>query len=311
VLDDLLREFKKLSFLVSLPQVRVKEWLSHGDGAFLQLRPTFSAFRVDAAQLADLDTDTAKLYVEARAPGGGPARAEKLTESSYEAFVARCVNGDRPAVFVYEPVAAANLPPQDGGGRPAGARLLRGAKAGGLPPQSVGGRSSQQQDEFRASLLRRDGTMCVLCGPGRAFELRNVEAAHIVPQGSPSDVLDRYGLTSLWDTCNGVMLCGLCHEVFDQHLWYVDGDGKAVVSGVLLENDDGGVRKYWGERAGKALTAAPAHWPAAATWAYRRDKYLGAAAAVAKSVPAPVPAAAGASKAIAPLVPPLSAAAQA
>ena len=118
-----------------------------------------------------------------------------------------------------------------------------GGGAGGGAASS--GRSSAQQSAFRHALLLRDAggskdACCALCG-----SVSDVQAAHILPQGR-SDQFSREesletamvaaGLASVYDTCNGFLLCDQCHDFFDAFLWSVDKDRKVVVSGALAAN---------------------------------------------------------------------------
>jgi hypothetical protein len=82
-------------------------------------------------------------------------------------------------------------------------------------------RNSSVQGNFRERLLVRD-TCCVFCGNTQIAEL---QAAHIfdvfrgddnlADAGYHSNFLFQYGITNLYDTGNGMILCSECHDVFD------------------------------------------------------------------------------------------------
>ena len=84
--------------------------------------------------------------------------------------------------------------------------------------------NSSVQGNFRERLLVRD-TCCVFCGNTQIAEL---QAAHIfdvfrgddnlADAGYHSNFLFQYGITNLYDTGNGMILCSECHDVFDAML---------------------------------------------------------------------------------------------
>jgi len=102
------------------------------------------------------------------------------------------------------------------------------------PPTHSSKRSSAQQRSFRDAVLRRDGNACVLCGLADAKGSMSVlEAAHVIAARSPQEVLDGASLLNVFDTNNGVTLCGDCHTWFDKHMWCVRADNTVVVADAL------------------------------------------------------------------------------
>ena len=78
---------------------------------------------------------------------------------------------------------------------------------------------------------------------------------------------------SAWDVRNGVILCRLCHLLFDAYLWTVGPDGGIVVAAALLHDSDSGVQ--FTNLAGKPLRHAEGsvHWPSEKTWAFHRKVF--------------------------------------
>ena len=137
-------------------------------------------------------------------------------------------------------------------------------------PQSLGsGRSSTQQSFFRTAVLNRDGSVCVLCGitdvPGAKSV---VQAAHVIAVTAPQAVLDSARVLNVYDTNNGVTLCGDCHLWYDKLMWCVRGDGTVAVADALCERVN---CERWREFRGRSLRVPPepalrAYWPPPNLW---------------------------------------------
>ena len=129
----------------------------------------------------------------------------------------------RVAVWVFEngPISP-EVPPFDG-------------TIGDAPPLTHSIKHpSARQNPFRDAVLRRDGGACVLCGVADAKGSMSIlEAAHVIAARSPQEVLDGASLLNVFDTNNGVTLCGDCHTWFDKHMWYVRADNTVVVADAL------------------------------------------------------------------------------
>jgi len=90
------------------------------------------------------------------------------------------------------------------------------------------------------------------------------------------------GLTSLYDTRNGFLLCDQCHDLFHAFLWTVDSERKVVVSGALSANVPelaafAGKQLFPDDGAAAALVAL--NRPLPGVWAWHFQAYERAATA--------------------------------
>ena len=98
------------------------------------------------------------------------------------------------------------------------------------------------QREFRDALLRRDKGVCVFCGA-----VDNLEGAHYLPVEQKELLEDpaqctRFGIGSIMDSANGILLCWACHKCFDADLVCISSEsGKLVIADALLANE----REKW------------------------------------------------------------------
>lgn len=211
------------------------------------------------------------------------AKRRKVDALNYPDFVRMCVGGARPTVHVYAAERREGAGPLHSGEARSpneipvaqAARDERPSDSGTGTGGRSSGRDTSKQEEFRLALLRRDSNVCVLCAEERpSLEL---EAAHILPLRASADEMRTCGLANTFSVQNGIMLCGVCHEFFDRHLWYVNKDGVVVVADALLHDKDGAFKLHWSARNGRQLVQPKelkALWPAPAVWAYRELKFL-------------------------------------
>ena len=74
------------------------------------------------------------------------------------------------------------------------------------------------QAAFRVALLARDPNICALCS-----STGYLEAAHIYPKkGTRTTLFAATGLTNLYCTQNGILLCKPCHHFFDRGYWWIE-----------------------------------------------------------------------------------------
>ena len=131
------------------PSVEVRLWARPGV-YYAKLCDDFDAFCSTVAAAAGVECATIRLYYF-RGPVVVTDRIAITDAASLHAFEAA-----RRAVWVYEPAAAGPPSPDElPAALPDAPALVRSARSG---------RSSQQQECFRAGLLKRDGAACVLCG---------------------------------------------------------------------------------------------------------------------------------------------------
>ena len=261
------------------PSVEVRLWARPGFYS-AKLYDDFDAFLVAVAAAVRADRATIKLYYFR----GAVVIAERIAitdTATLRAFASsRC-----PAVWVYEPATAGPSSPDE----------LPAATLNTLPdaPSARSGRSSQLQQCFRAAVLKRDGAACVLCGfadgadgGGGGGGKSHLEAAHVVAVRTPPLILDAVSLVNIFDTQNGVVLCGDCHYWYDRHMWHVATDGTACVADALRcrERCERWVALH---RRALRLPASPpllALWPPPHYWAVQERLCLAAAAARAEHV---------------------------
>jgi hypothetical protein len=250
-----------------LPKLRVKEWVSTRAETFVKLSRQFGPFYADACQRVDVIPPAALYWFEGDTEL--IASRKKLLPDNYDAFVALCLDGLRPTVHVFK-IADTCSPDES----PA----ARVAPPEGPPSHASGSggrRDTGKQAEFRASLLRRDGAMCMLCHESR--DATSLEAAHIIPQGAAESVLAAHGLVTAACPQNGIMLCGVCYEFFDRWMWHVTAAGTVVVADALLHDKDGSFKRYWVERNGRTLyqtISSPSPlWPPPLVWAFRQNRF--------------------------------------
>jgi hypothetical protein len=108
-----------------------------------------------------------------------------------------------------------------------------------LEDQSPRGSStSTKKKNFRAALVERD-RLCVFC-----WEYEQLEGAHIIAQKKSivpmdeTDALSRSNLQDIYQVQNGLLLCAVCHGLFDTLRYYVDIiDNRMVFKHVNQTND--------------------------------------------------------------------------
>ena len=223
------------------------------------------------------------------------ARLPLRDDRALSSFLSYVRTSVAPELWVFDPPAAA------GGGRAspdaAPVPVTPAARVGGTV-SSGSARSSGLQEEFRKTLLKRDGNACVLCGAGN-----HLEAAHIVRRDAPQELLAEAQLLSSWAADNGILLCRLCHLEFDRHLWRVvpeappAGEGGEPWERVEVAES---LRSAAGDRGARFTALHGRHlrqptnvihraaWPPAARWAVQ-SRLFGAALEVQAAAPAEKP----------------------
>lgn len=159
----------------------------------------------------------------------------------------------------------------------------RSSVVSGLTNQSRG----SVQGNFHQRVLTRDMSRCVFCDDCVKAHLK---AAHIfdvfraadIPDGD-AEFLQQYEITDLYETTNGITLCGECHDVFDSLLCCVkvvsDGEGtgyKIVVANALKASAE--FTKKWSRLDGADVRVPTKPfllklWPPAELFLFREGKY--------------------------------------
>jgi hypothetical protein len=135
--------------------------------------------------------------------------------------------------------------------------------------QSAGSSSRSGQSEFRTALLNRDGMQCVFCG----CQNPPLEAAHVLPVEQRHLLQDRnncakFGVNSIMDTANGILLCWGCHKCFDANLVCINSDsGQLSIADALLSNE----KEKWSPLVGRVVPVSLGTWPTKALLKYREE----------------------------------------
>lgn len=147
--------------------------------------------------------------------------------------------------------------------------------------------SDSAQDNFHQRVLKRDGC-CVFCGdcvPAHLFvaHIFDVCPATGIP-GEDVEFLQQYGITDLYETDNGITLCGECYDVFNALLCCVkvEFDSAGVVIGhtIVVANALTSSAKFadkWSKLDGASVRVPTnplllKYWPPAELFEFRKSK---------------------------------------
>jgi hypothetical protein len=108
---------------------------------------------------------------------------------------------------------------------------------------STSSRDTSIQNDFSLRVLLRDDNRCLFCETKE-----NLQAAHLLgyAQGgkngedeSLSEMFGKLKISGLFDTQNGITLCGACHKIFDAHQTAIDPTtNQLVVANCVLKSKD-------------------------------------------------------------------------
>ena len=87
-------------------------------------------------------------------------------------------------------------------------------------------RRRYHQERFRDAVLRRQGSVCAICGTTLEEVL---DVAHISPYAT--DPMNRA------NPANGIVMCVFCHRAFDRNVYCLKEDGSIIVM-ITRESDD-------------------------------------------------------------------------
>lgn len=184
------------SFSSEMPFLRIKDWLNPGNVAVVRLCVSFSVFLASATVHVGASLPARMFWYD-------EATRMEVTASNYAAFFSLCCGESRRAMDLYVFSSADKRSPP---GTP--------SVVGGTVKSRSSSSSCPMQEEFRACVMNRDGLICVLCRATPNVLL--LEAAHIVPFESSIGDCMRYGLPAVNEVRNGIMLCKVCHYLFDR-----------------------------------------------------------------------------------------------
>jgi hypothetical protein len=257
----------------ALPSVSVHNWLDPRTLVRIKLAGDFGRFERHVRSVTGASL-FARLYWFPDDSVLLTSRQE-LTAATFASFCNYVRLSADAAVWVYR--TGATMAPESPGELPATAlpHEPRQAVTPSQPSRHSGhsARSSAVQEQFRAAVLGRDGRRCVLCD--RERNEQELDAAHVVPHGSPSDMMREAVLTNTNDTCNGIMLCSTpCHFWFDRLHWWVGEDDTVCVTDALLSDDTlgGHFRPHVGKPLKLPVDALLPLWPRSTTWAVQRRR---------------------------------------
>jgi hypothetical protein len=246
------------------PSVDVRLWSRPGVLS-AKLDEDFEIFKSGVAAAARVSAASARLYffrgavvLDKRIPLDDSAALRDFAASGV-------------AVWVFEGTASPGVPPtQD--------TLDEVAP----PPTHSSRRSSVQQRSFRDAVLRRDGGSCVVCGLTDVAGTKSLlEAAHVIAARAPKSVIDSALLLNVYDTNNGITLCGDCHHWYDRYLWCVQADGTVAVADALCARTD--CERWLGLRGRVLLVPTEpmlrAAWPPPHHWVVQERLFEAATAA--------------------------------
>ena len=125
------------------------------------------------------------------------------------------------------------------------------------------------QSEFSQALRRRDDGSCVFC----YSNIEPLEGAHFIPV-KQRDLLNdpknrrKYGISSIMDTINGILLCWGFHKCFDANLVCIDPlSGKLLIADALLANEP----DKWERLVGHTVPVSDGTWPTCELLKFRED----------------------------------------
>lgn len=89
---------------------------------------------------------------------------------------------------------------------------------GGITPLNSAVRGLRKYKNWRKSILKRDGSQCVMCGNRNDIHVDHVyPLCLILEDENIQSVEDALASESLWDHSNGRVLCEGCHEATDTY----------------------------------------------------------------------------------------------
>jgi HNH endonuclease len=207
------------------PTRYVTAWIS-GQQQSIQFARSFGSLVESVAVIFEMEKDLLRIYV-LQAPAFSWSGRIRLTEENFDDYIRH--EGD--FVRTSKLYACGNTSPD---GSPGEKKVDVGE---GSQPSRNSNRSGQ--GEFSEAVRWRDKNTCVFC-ESTSVEL---EAAHVIPVKQYDLLRDysnnaKYGIGSVMDTANGILLCRNCHRCFDAYLVCIDpATGKLLIAEALLANE--------------------------------------------------------------------------
>jgi hypothetical protein len=249
-------QLKMVHFASQFRSRIVTQWVS-GVQSNIQFERNFDAL-VDAVAAA-FDMEGVRIYV-LQSPRYEWKDKCLLTAENFDDFIERTGIFQKPKIsklYVHANTSPDSSPVGDG------------KKGGEKVDSSEGSQTSSRsgQGEFSEALLRRD-ILCVFCRRDAALE-----AAHIIPVDEKG-VLNEpancalYGISSINDTANGILLCRACHKCVDSNLVCINSTtGKLRISDALLSNEP----EKWASLVNITVPISTVTWPSKQLLKFRED----------------------------------------
>jgi hypothetical protein len=110
----------------------------------------------------------------------------------------------------------------------------------------------------------------------RAYRLEKLDRVHLLllPVEQKHLLQDRnncakFGVSSIMDTANGILLCWGCHKCFDANLVCINSDsGQLSIADALLSNE----KEKWSPLVRRVVPVSLGTWPTKALLKYREDR---------------------------------------
>ena len=238
-----------------MPTRLITSWIS-GHRALIKFARCFGSLLETVAVIFEMDIDLLRIYV-LQSPAFSWQLRFRLTKENFEDYIRH------QGSFV----RTSKLYAIEGDTSPDGSPV--GKKADdGEGSQSSKSSDRNGQSEFGDALWRRDRGTCVFC-----YSNEELEAAHILPVGQKgllceASNCEKYGIGSIMDTSNGMLLCRSCHRCFDANLVCIDPiSGILLVADALLANE----KDKWESLSNQPVSCKSYQWPSTELFKFRKD----------------------------------------
>ena len=232
----------------------VTAWIS-GERQSIGFATTFSSLLDAVSDRFDFEIGLLRIYVLQTSIVGAWKSRIRLTADNFDDFTKKKGAFERGTYRLY--ACEEDKSPD---GSPGGKKADDVERS-----QSSKGSSRSGQGEFRIALRTRDGYICVFCNSAND----PLEAAHILPVELKELLCSltnrtKYGIGSVNDSANGILLCNDCHKCFDSNLVCIcPSTGELLVTDALLTHK----REKWTGLVGRTVPVGTP-WPTSGCHGY-------------------------------------------
>jgi hypothetical protein len=255
--DQLARQFNTVRFDVDHGNSTIRyvtAWIS-GERQSIQFERSFDSLVDAVAVVFEMEIDLLRIYV-LQFPGFSWKERIRLTKENFNDYIRH-----QGTFLKTSKLYACEK------GSPDGSPGGKEANVGEGSQSSISSNRSGQV-EFSEALRRRDKGICVFCKSNA-----RLEGAHFIPV-KQKDLLNdpsnctKYGISSIMDTTNGILLCWDCHKCFDANLVCIDPiTGNLNLTDALLANEG----DKWKSLVGHNVPASTVTWPTNELLKFRED----------------------------------------